>query len=159
MGVRRVATLQDDLAVKLVDIVGLVVGVAFVKMFPALSRYREHLRQKQVMKWKQKSWRMISTSDISITLRMKMVRKLAVTVKILKIIQLTVILMTSHKLKSSLHTVIQERSGWKGEESMRGWKGGRHQCSSTSSRRCCLGPQAQKCVIYRTEPGVLSEPL
>ena len=27
---------------------GLVVGVAFVKMFPALSRYREYLRQKQV---------------------------------------------------------------------------------------------------------------
>ena len=147
MGVRRVATLKDDLAVKLVDVVGLVVGVAFVKMFPALSRYPEHLRQKQVMKWKQKSWRMISTSDISITLkwwRMKMVRKLAATVKILKIIQLTVILTTSHKLKSSLHIVIQERSGWKGEECMRGWKGGG---SSTSSRRCCLGPQAQKCVI------------
>ena len=53
-----------------------------------------------------------------------MVRKLAATVKILKIIPLTVILTTSHKLKSSLHIVIQERSGWKGEESMRGWKGG-----------------------------------
>ena len=69
MGVRRVATLKYDLAVKLVDVVGLVVGVAFVKMFPALSRYREHLRQKQVMKWKQKSWKMISTSNISITLK------------------------------------------------------------------------------------------
>ena len=69
MGVRRVATLKDDLAVKLVEVVGLVVGVAFVKMFPALSRYRVHLRLKQVMKWKQKSWRMISTSDISITLK------------------------------------------------------------------------------------------
>ena len=69
VGVRRVATLKDALAVKLVDIVGLVVGVAFVKLFPALSRYRKHLRQKQVMKWKQKSWRMISTSDISITLK------------------------------------------------------------------------------------------
>ena len=33
--------------------------------------------------------------------------------------------MTSHKLKSSLHIVIQKRNGWKGEESMRGWKGGR----------------------------------
>ena len=32
MGVRRVATLKDDLA----DVVGLVVGVAFVKMFPAI---------------------------------------------------------------------------------------------------------------------------
>ena len=46
------------------------------------------------------------------------------TVKILKIIQLTVISMTSHKLKSSLYIVIQKRNGWKGEESMRGWKGG-----------------------------------
>ena len=36
MGVRRVATLKDDLAVKLVNVVGLVVGVAFVKMFPAI---------------------------------------------------------------------------------------------------------------------------
>ena len=41
-----------------------------------------------------------------------------------KIIQLTVIPMTSHELKSSLHIVIQKRNGWKGEESMRGWKGG-----------------------------------
>ena len=31
--------------------------------------------------------------------------------------------MISHKLKSSLHIVIQKRNGWK-EESMRGCKGG-----------------------------------
>ena len=35
-----------------------------------------------------------------------------------------VIPMTSHKLKSSLHIVIQKRNGWKGEESMIVWKGG-----------------------------------
>ena len=84
-----------------------------------------------------------------------MVRKLPATVRILKIIQLTVILMTSHKLKSSLHIVVQERSGWKGEESMRGWKDG----GGASMQFYLLATMLPRLrnVLSRTEPGVLSE--
>ena len=44
-----------------------------------------------------------------------------------------------------------------------GGRVGGQQCSSTSSRRCCLGPQAQKLLLLLcnlkvlTEPEVLSE--
>ena len=85
-----------------------------------------------------------------------MVRKLAATVKILKIIQLTVILMTSHKLKSALHIVIQERSGWKGEESMRGSKGGGIN-AVLPPRDDAAWDLKLRNVLSRTEPGVLSE--
>ena len=42
-----------------------------------------------------------------------MVMKLPATVKILKIIQLTVIPMTIHKLQSSGNSMVQKRRGWK----------------------------------------------